>query len=52
MATRSGKSALFKLLTHIVADTRHKLKMIEMSNVSWTMDEASFEKMGAMMAEN
>lgn len=52
MPTGSGKSALFKLLTRIVADARHELKMTEMSNASWTMDEASFEKMGAMMAEN
>ena len=35
-----------------MADTRHELKMTEMSNAFWTMDEASFEKMSAMMAEN
>ena len=51
MPTGSGKSALYKLLMQLVHDTRKRCKL-DHSSATWTLDEASFEKMGALMSEN
>lgn len=51
MPTGSCKSSLFKLLVQLVADTRKHCKLDD-RNPAWTFDEATFEKMGALMAEN
>ena len=50
MPTGSGKTPLFGFLTKLLQKVRNKLK--EDSDAVWLLDEASFEKMGAMMAAN
>lgn len=51
MPTGSGKSTLFKLLLGLIQDVRKRCKRKDI-HPSWTLEEASFEKMGELMAEN
>ena len=51
MPTGSGKSSLFNYLLGILRTVRHKCSRSEV-HPPWTVDEASLEKMGAIMAEN
>jgi len=51
MPTGSCKSALFKILVQLVSDTR-KLCKLDDRSPAWTFDDATFEKMGALMDEN
>ena len=51
MPTGSGKTPLFAFLTTILHDVRKKLKLTSM-HPPWLLDEASFEKMGELMATN
>ena len=51
MPTGSGKSTLFKFLHSLLQDVRKKCNRKDI-DPSWTLEEASFEKMGAMMADN
>lgn len=51
MPTGSGKSSLFTFLLGLLREVRDLCKKKEMHQ-SWTVEEASFEKMGALMAEN
>ena len=51
MPTGSGKSTIFRFLLELMKRVRSKCGRKD-SDPSWTMDETSFEKMGAMMAEN
>lgn len=50
MPTGSGKSSLCKLLPKLVDDTRANLGYE--SSPSWTADDQSLEKLGALMSEN
>ena len=51
MPTGSGKTPLFGFLTSILHRVRSKLKVTR-RHPSWLLDEASFEKMGELMAQN
>ena len=51
MPTGSGKSPLYKFLLGLLRKTRAAVGMDEASP-PWLLEEATFEKMGAMMAEN
>lgn len=51
MPTGSGKSPLYKYVLSLLRKVRAKVGMDETSP-SWLLEEATFEKMGAMMAEN
>lgn len=51
MPTGSGKSPLYKYLLSLLRKARSKLKLKE-TDPSWLLEEATFEKMGAMMADN
>ena len=51
MPTGSGKSPLFKYLLTILHKTRIRCGLGE-TDPAWQLEEATFEKMGAMMAEN
>ena len=51
MPTGSGKSPLFKYLLAILHKTRSKCGLSDRSP-AWQLEETTFEKMGAMMAEN
>ena len=51
MPTGSGKSPLDKFLLGLMHQTRVKVGLNEASP-SWLLEEATFEKMGAMMSEN
>ena len=51
MPTGSGKSPLYKHLLNLLRQTRARLDLKE-TKPSWLLEEATFEKMGAMMAEN
>lgn len=51
MPTGSGKSPLYKYLLGLLRKTRTKIGLDETSP-PWLLEEATFEKMGAMMAEN
>ena len=51
MPTGSGKSPLYKFLLGLLRKTRVKVGLNEASP-SWLLEEATFEKMGAMMSEN
>lgn len=51
MPTGCGKSSIFKYLLRILSLTRKKLKVLDVEP-SWHLDEATFEKMGALMNEN
>ena len=51
MPTGSGKTPLFNYLTGILQRVREKLKIPKM-HPPWLLDEASFEKMGELMATN
>lgn len=51
MPTGSGKSTLFKFLLGLIQEVRKRCKRKD-SHPSWTLEEASFEKMGELMAEN
>lgn len=51
MPTGCGKSSIFKYLIKLVSLTRTKLK-VSKSVPSWNLDEATFEKMGALMNDN
>ena len=49
MPTGSGKTPLFNFLTGILQRAREKLKIPKV-HPPWLLDEASFEKMGELMA--
>ena len=51
MPTGSGKSPLYKFLLGLLRKARVKICLNE-DDPSWLLEEATFEKMGAMMAEN
>ena len=51
MPTGSGKSTLFRHLYSLLQMVRSKCKVTD-NDPSWTFDDASFEKMGALMNEN
>lgn len=51
MPTGSGKTPLFTFLTSILRKVRDKLKLTR-AHPPWLLDEASFEKMGELMATN
>ena len=51
MPTGSGKSPLYKFLLGLLRKARVKIGLNE-DDPSWLLEEATFEKMGAMMAEN
>ena len=51
MPTGSGKSSLYPFLLKIIQDLRSSCNRKEI-HPSWTLEEASFEKMGMIMAEN
>ncbi len=51
MPTGSGKTPLFGFLTSILHRVRNKLTVTR-GHPSWLLDEASFEKMGELMAKN
>ena len=51
MPTGSGKSPLYKFLLGLLRKARLAIGMDE-ANSPWLLEEATFEKMGAMMAEN
>jgi hypothetical protein len=51
MPTGSGKTPLFNYLTSILQRVREKLKIPKV-HPPWLLDEASFEKMGELMATN
>lgn len=51
MPTGSGKSSLYKYLLGLLRDARAEIGLNEV-DPQWLLEEATFEKMGAMMAEN
>ena len=51
MPTGSGKTPLFVFLTNILQKVRAKLQLT-IADPPWVLDEASFEKMGELMATN
>ena len=51
MPTGSGKSALCKFLKSLVETSQKQCNLTE-NDPSWWLDDQSFEKMGAMMADN
>lgn len=51
MPTGSGKSTLFRHLCDLLKDIRG-LAGVTNADPSWNMDDATFEKMGALMQEN
>ena len=51
MPTRSGKSTLFRHLYSLLEKVR-QLCDVDEQNPAWVVDDASFEKMGALMNEN
>ena len=51
MPTGSGKSPLYKFLLGLLKKCRAKVGLDE-TDPPWLLDEATFEKMGAMMSEN
>ena len=51
MPTGSGKSTLFRHLYSLLEKVR-QLCDVDEQNPAWVVDDASFEKMGALMNEN
>ena len=51
MPTGNGKSTLFRHLFRVLEEVRHKCG-IPTEDPIWLVDDASFEKMGALMHEN
>ena len=51
MPTGSGKSPLYKFLLSILRRCRAR-KAVAETSPAWLLQDATFEKMGAMMAEN
>lgn len=51
MPTGSGKSTLCKFLKMLVEQARTECQLSE-EHPSWFLDDQSFKKMGAIMAEN
>ena len=51
MPTGSGKSPLFKYLLTTVRKARDRCQLSK-NDPTWQLEDATFEKMGAMMAEN
>ena len=51
MPTGSGKSSLFNYFLGLLRDVRLKCGRKDI-HPSWTVEESSFEKMGALMANN
>lgn len=51
MPTGSGKSTLFHHLFTVLEEVRHMCGITE-DDPTWLVDNASFEKMGALMYEN
>ena len=51
MPTGSGKSSLFNYFLGLLRDVRKRCNRKDV-HPSWTVEESSFEKMGALMASN
>lgn len=51
MPTGSGKSSMFRQVLRLLNMTR-SCRCVPPTAPSWTLDEATFEKMGALMDEN
>ena len=51
MRTGSGKSALCKFLKSLVEKARARCGL-SMADLSWFLDDQSFEKMGSLMSDN
>ena len=51
MPSGSGKSTIFRHIYNIIQNVRVKLDVRD-EEPSWTFDDASFEKMGALMNDN
>lgn len=51
MPTGSGKSTLFRYLFELLSEVRARAGVSE-DDPSWVLDDASFEKMGALMHLN
>lgn len=51
MPTGSGKSTLFRHLYSLLSEVRDKTE-VEDDSPAWLIDDATFEKMGALMNEN
>ena len=51
MPTGCGKSSVFRYLLRLIGLTRKKLHIPD-GAPSWSLDEATFEKMGALMSDN
>lgn len=51
MPTGSGKSTLFRHLCDLLKDIRLHAEVVD-ADPSWNLDDATFEKMGALMQEN
>ena len=57
MLTGAGKSTLFKFFKGILRTVRKRIEEMEQKNgkgkvADWVIEEASMEKMGAMMCDN
>lgn len=51
MPTGSGKSTLFRHLYNLLSEVRKTAKVLD-DEPAWVLDDATFEKMGAIMSEN
>ena len=51
MPTGSGKTPLFMFLCNVLKKVHAKIQLTN-SDPAWLLDEASFEKMGELMANN
>ena len=51
MPTGSGKSSLFNYFLTLIRQVRHQCSRKDIHS-PWTVEESSFEKMGALMASN
>ena len=51
MPTSSGKSTLFRHLYSLLMEVRESAG-VQSDDPAWIMDDATFEKMGALMCEN
>ena len=51
MPTGSGKSTLFRHLYNLLSEVRREAGVAE-DDPTWVLDDATFEKMGALMHEN
>lgn len=51
MPTGSGKTLLYGFLSNLLSKVRARCSLCE-DDIPWTVDDSSFEKIGAMMANN